>query len=123
MTIEIKSGRRGFHKVDNSRTKWGYWQAARLSANAPNPFFGVTLILIIKMVYNYVMEVAVGIYSMRQSQGGNVHAFLLDDENESTLIDTLYDTDAHRILAHLHARLERLYVEPQSAPGDPPSPG
>lgn len=47
------------------------------------------------------MEIAPGIYSMSQSKGANVHAFLLDDGNGLTLIDTLYDTDAHRILAEL----------------------
>lgn len=49
------------------------------------------------------MEVAPGIHSMGQRQGGNVHAFLLDDGNGLTLIDTLFDTDAHRILAQLQA--------------------
>ncbi|MCB0253582.1 MAG: MBL fold metallo-hydrolase [Anaerolineales bacterium] len=47
------------------------------------------------------MEIAPGIYSMSQRQGAYVHAFLLDDGNGLTLIDTLYDTDAHRILAEL----------------------
>ena len=47
------------------------------------------------------MEIAPGIYSMSQSKGANVHAFLLDDGNGLTLIDTLYDTDAHRILDEL----------------------
>lgn len=47
------------------------------------------------------MQVAPGIYSMGQFKGANVHAFLLDDGNGLTLIDTLYDTDAHRILAEL----------------------
>ena len=49
------------------------------------------------------MEAAPGIYSMGQSQGGNVHAFLLDDGNGLTLIDTLFDVDAHRILAQVQA--------------------
>ncbi len=49
------------------------------------------------------MEAAPGIYSMGQSQGGNVHAFLLDDGNGLTLIDTLFDTDARRILAQVQA--------------------
>ncbi len=49
------------------------------------------------------MEVAPGIYSMGQSQGGNVHAYLFDDGNGLTLIDTLFDTDAHRILAQVQA--------------------
>ena len=47
------------------------------------------------------MEIAPGIYSMSQSTGAHVHAFLLDDGNGLTLIDTLYDSDAHRILAEL----------------------
>lgn len=47
------------------------------------------------------MEIAAGIYSMSQSKGANVHAFLLDDGNGLTLIDTLYDSDGHRILAEL----------------------
>ena len=49
------------------------------------------------------MEAAPGIYSMGQSQGGNVHAFLLDDGNGLTLIDTLFDADAGRILAQVQA--------------------
>ena len=47
------------------------------------------------------MEVAPGIYSMTQTKGAYVHAFLLDDGNGLTLVDTLYDRDAHRILAEL----------------------
>jgi glyoxylase-like metal-dependent hydrolase (beta-lactamase superfamily II) len=51
------------------------------------------------------MEVVPGIYSMGQSQGGNVHAFLLDDGvNGLTLIDTLFDTDAHRIMAQVETK-------------------
>ncbi len=49
------------------------------------------------------MEVAPGIYSMWQKNGAYVHAFLLDDGQGLTLVDTLYDTDAHRILAELKA--------------------
>jgi glyoxylase-like metal-dependent hydrolase (beta-lactamase superfamily II) len=49
------------------------------------------------------METAPGIYSMGQSQGGYVHAFLLDDGSGLTLIDTLFDMDAQRILAQLQA--------------------
>jgi glyoxylase-like metal-dependent hydrolase (beta-lactamase superfamily II) len=30
--------------------------------------------------------------------GGHVHAFLLDDGDDLTLIDTLFDTDGHRVL-------------------------
>lgn len=44
------------------------------------------------------MEIAPGIYSLGQRMGGRVHAFLLDDGDSLTLIDTLYDTDGHRVL-------------------------
>ena len=44
------------------------------------------------------MEVAPGLYSLWQRKGANVHAFLLDDGKDLTLIDTLYDADAKRIL-------------------------
>jgi hypothetical protein len=33
------------------------------------------------------MKVAEGIYSLSQTKGGHVHAFLLDDGNSLTLID------------------------------------
>src|SRR5262249_50250175 len=48
-------------------------------------------------------EIAPGVYSLSQSQGGHVHAFLLDDGTGLTLLDTLYDTDAHRVLDALKA--------------------
>lgn len=44
------------------------------------------------------MEVAPGIHSIGQTMGGHVHAFLVDDGTSLTLIDTLYDTDGHRVL-------------------------
>lgn len=44
------------------------------------------------------MELAPGIHSLAQKKGGRVHAFLLDDGDGLTLIDTLYDTDGHRVL-------------------------
>jgi glyoxylase-like metal-dependent hydrolase (beta-lactamase superfamily II) len=47
------------------------------------------------------MEIASGIYSMGQDEGGHVHAFLLDDGNGLTLIDTMYDDDARHVLAEL----------------------
>ena len=47
------------------------------------------------------MRIANGIYSMGQEQGGHVHAFLLDDGNGLTLIDTMYDDDAHNVLSEL----------------------
>src|SRR5262245_36354826 len=47
------------------------------------------------------MRIADGLYSMRQDEGGHVHAFLLDDGNGLTLIDTMYDDDARVVLAEL----------------------
>ena len=44
------------------------------------------------------MKVAEGIYSLSQTKGGHVHAFLLDDGNCLTLIDALYDADGSLIL-------------------------
>src|SRR5438045_4575333 len=44
------------------------------------------------------MEIAPCIYSLSQQGGGHVHAFPLDDGNELTVIDTLWDTDGQRIL-------------------------
>jgi glyoxylase-like metal-dependent hydrolase (beta-lactamase superfamily II) len=44
------------------------------------------------------MEIAPGIHSLGQRMGGRVHAFLLDDGEGLTLIDTLFDTDGHRVL-------------------------
>ena len=39
------------------------------------------------------MKIAPGIYSMGQEEGGHVHAFLLDDGNGLTLIDTMYEEE------------------------------
>jgi glyoxylase-like metal-dependent hydrolase (beta-lactamase superfamily II) len=47
------------------------------------------------------MEIATGIYSLGQRRGGHVHAFLVDDGHDLTLIDTLADDDARRVLAAL----------------------
>jgi glyoxylase-like metal-dependent hydrolase (beta-lactamase superfamily II) len=49
------------------------------------------------------MEIATGIYSLGQTKGGRVHAFLLDDGDGLTLIDTLYDTDGRRVLEAIRA--------------------
>ncbi len=43
-------------------------------------------------------QIASGVYSMKQNKGGHVHAFLLDNGTDLTLIDTLFDTDARQIL-------------------------
>jgi glyoxylase-like metal-dependent hydrolase (beta-lactamase superfamily II) len=40
---------------------------------------------------------------MDQWKGGHVHAFLLDDGTDLTLIDTLFDTDAGRVLDRISA--------------------
>ena len=49
------------------------------------------------------MEIAPGVYSLRQSKGFDVHAFLLDDGAELSLIDTLFDPDAKVILDQIKA--------------------
>src|SRR5208283_6039810 len=49
------------------------------------------------------MKLADGIHYVRQTMGGHVHAFLLDDGNGITLIDALYDNDAHRIVDEIKA--------------------
>jgi glyoxylase-like metal-dependent hydrolase (beta-lactamase superfamily II) len=43
-------------------------------------------------------QLAPGILSLGQKKGGRVHAFLLDDGESLTLVDTLYDTDGQRVL-------------------------
>jgi glyoxylase-like metal-dependent hydrolase (beta-lactamase superfamily II) len=45
------------------------------------------------------MQIAPGIHSLSQEKGGHVHAYLLDDGQGLTLIDTLYDDDANVVLA------------------------
>jgi glyoxylase-like metal-dependent hydrolase (beta-lactamase superfamily II) len=47
------------------------------------------------------MEIAPGVYSISQKKGIYVHAFLLDDGDGLTLVDTLYSNDASYILAEL----------------------
>lgn len=54
------------------------------------------------------MEIASGVYSIAESTGGYVkgayvHAFLIDDGDELTLIDTLHDVRARAILAQIQA--------------------
>jgi glyoxylase-like metal-dependent hydrolase (beta-lactamase superfamily II) len=48
------------------------------------------------------MEIAPGVYSLGQWKGGRVHAFLLDDGHDLTVIDTLFDTDGGRILSAIN---------------------
>jgi glyoxylase-like metal-dependent hydrolase (beta-lactamase superfamily II) len=53
-----------------------------------------------------VTEIVPGVYSIGQRKGGHVHAFLLEDDDGLTLIDTLYDTDA-RLILDLMKRMKR----------------
>ena len=48
-------------------------------------------------------QIAPGVYSMKQNKGGHVHAFLLDNGTDLTLIDTLFNTDARQILERLES--------------------
>ena len=43
-------------------------------------------------------ELARDIYSLGHGKGGHVHAFLIDNDNELTLIDTLFEGDARLVL-------------------------
>jgi glyoxylase-like metal-dependent hydrolase (beta-lactamase superfamily II) len=45
-----------------------------------------------------VDQIGPGIYSLHQTKGGRVHAYLLLHDNELTLIDTLYDEDGGLVL-------------------------
>jgi glyoxylase-like metal-dependent hydrolase (beta-lactamase superfamily II) len=47
------------------------------------------------------MRIADGLFSMKTDKGGRVHAYLLDDGNGLTLIDTLYDDDGQLVLDEL----------------------
>lgn len=48
------------------------------------------------------MEIAPGIHSLSQSEGGHIHAFLLDDGTRNLiLIDTLWDTDGGHVVEYL----------------------
>src|SRR5258707_14094357 len=44
------------------------------------------------------MEIAPGLHSVEENQGGYVHAFIVDDGDGLTLIDTLYSADVKHIL-------------------------
>jgi glyoxylase-like metal-dependent hydrolase (beta-lactamase superfamily II) len=46
-----------------------------------------------------VTELAPGIHSLGHGKGGHVHAFLVDDGNELSLVDTLFENDARLVLA------------------------
>ena len=44
------------------------------------------------------MEIAPGIYGLSQKQGGWVHAYLIDDGQDLSLVDTLFSSDGQKIL-------------------------
>jgi glyoxylase-like metal-dependent hydrolase (beta-lactamase superfamily II) len=44
------------------------------------------------------MRVAEGVYSIGQRKGGRVHAYLFEQDSDLTLVDTLFDADAKRVL-------------------------
>lgn len=44
------------------------------------------------------MQIAPGIFSITQEEGGHVHGFLLDDGNGLTIIDTLFNDDGSVVL-------------------------
>jgi glyoxylase-like metal-dependent hydrolase (beta-lactamase superfamily II) len=48
------------------------------------------------------VELVPGIHYMGGRKGGHVRAFLIEDGTDLTLIDTLYDEDAHDVLAEIH---------------------
>lgn len=48
-------------------------------------------------------QIAPGVYSMKQNKGGHVHAFLLDNGTDLTLLDSLFDTDARQILDRIES--------------------
>ena len=52
------------------------------------------------------MDVAPGIYSLGNRQSGHVHAYLFDDGQGITVVDTLMAADAHLVPAEL-ARIGR----------------
>ena len=43
-------------------------------------------------------ELAPDIYSLGHGKGGHVHAFLIDNRGELTLVDTLFEGDARLVL-------------------------
>ena len=49
------------------------------------------------------MKLADGIHYLSHEMGGHVHAFLLDDGNGITLIDSLCDSDGQMILDEIRA--------------------
>jgi glyoxylase-like metal-dependent hydrolase (beta-lactamase superfamily II) len=48
-----------------------------------------------------VTELAPGVHSLGHAKGGHVHAFLLDDGGELTLVDSLFEDDARLVLREI----------------------
>ena len=48
------------------------------------------------------MEIAPGVYRLGQRKGASVRAYLIETSDGLTLIDTLFDPDAHRILDEIN---------------------
>lgn len=46
-------------------------------------------------------ELAPGVHSLGHAKGGHVHAFLIDDGNELTLVDTLFEDDGRLVLQEI----------------------
>lgn len=55
------------------------------------------------IIRNTPYQIADKVYSIGQSRGGNVHAFLIDSDEGVILIDTLFDTDGGRVIAAIES--------------------
>jgi glyoxylase-like metal-dependent hydrolase (beta-lactamase superfamily II) len=51
----------------------------------------------------FVTELAPGIHSLGHGKGGHVHAFLIDDGGELSLVDTLFEGDGRLVLEAVRA--------------------
>ena len=45
-----------------------------------------------------MIELAEGVHALGSGKGGHVRAFLIENGTELTLVDTLFDDDAHLVL-------------------------
>ena len=54
------------------------------------------------------MQIAPGLYAVTQEQGGNVHAFLIDNGGELTLIDSLFDNDGKIIIDEIQRQRRKI---------------
>jgi glyoxylase-like metal-dependent hydrolase (beta-lactamase superfamily II) len=53
-------------------------------------------------------ELAPGIHSLGHAKGGHVHAFLVEDGGELSLVDTLFESDARLVLDAIRRRGRRV---------------